>query len=82
MGVSKTMASGWLKTILLKIKLGNKWKKSMDKYNGGDGMQIQIDHRNPSKIITGYQFGNYYRLDLDKKKRTIIKPKHKLGEAH
>ena len=48
---------------------------------GGDGMQIQIDNRNPSKIITGYQFGNYYRLDLDKKKRTSIKPKHKLGEA-
>ena len=55
----------------------NPWTNIM----GGDGMQIQIDHRNPSKIITGYQFGNYYRLDLDKKKRSSIKPKHKLGEA-
>lgn len=55
----------------------NPWASIM----GGDGMQIQIDNRNPSKIITGYQFGNYYRLDLDKKKRTSIKPKHKLGEA-
>ena len=43
----------------------NPWTNIM----GGDGMQIQIDHRNPSKIITGYQFGNYYRLDLDKKKK-------------
>lgn len=48
---------------------------------GGDGMQIQIDNRNPGTIITGYQFGNYYRLDLDNNKRTSIKPKHKLGEA-
>lgn len=55
----------------------NPWASIM----GGDGMQIQIDNRNPSKIITGYQFGNYYRLDLDKKKRTSIKPKHKIGEA-
>ena len=39
-------------------------------------MQMQIDHRNPSKIITGYQFGNYYRLDVTRKRIVL---KHKLG---
>ncbi|QBA65457.1 glycosyl hydrolase [Muriicola soli] len=47
---------------------------------GGDGMQIQIDNRNSSVVYTGFQFGNYYRLDLDNKKRTKIQPKHELGE--
>ena len=28
---------------------------------GGDGMQIQIDSRNPNIVYTGFQFGNYFR---------------------
>ena len=47
---------------------------------GGDGMQIQIDSRNSNIVYTGYQFGNYYRLDLEHNKRTYIQPKHSLGE--
>ncbi|NNK11901.1 MAG: glycosyl hydrolase, partial [Flavobacteriaceae bacterium] len=47
---------------------------------GGDGMQIQIDNRNSSIVYTGFQFGNYYRLDLENEKRTKIQPKHELGE--
>jgi hypothetical protein len=47
---------------------------------GGDGMQVQIDARNPDIVYTGFQFGNYYRLDLAKRKRTNIQPKHELGE--
>lgn len=47
---------------------------------GGDGMQVQIDRRNPNIVYTGFQFGNYYRLDLKTKKRTPIQPKHELGE--
>lgn len=46
---------------------------------GGDGMQIQIDSKN-HKIFTGFQFGNYYRLDLDKNERVYITPRHELGE--
>ncbi len=47
---------------------------------GGDGMQIQIDNRDNNTIYTGYQFGNYYRLDKTKQKKTYIQPKHTLGE--
>ena len=30
---------------------------------GGDGMQVQIDPRDNETVYTGYQFGNYYRVD-------------------
>ncbi|MFT7349152.1 MAG: hypothetical protein ACI8VZ_001459, partial [Candidatus Paceibacteria bacterium] len=53
------------------------WKSIM----GGDGMQVQIDSRNHHIVYTGSQFGNYYRLDLENKKRTYIQPKHELGET-
>ena len=49
-------------------------------------MQIQIDNRNSNVVYTGYQFGNYFRLDLDPNKKSStyqnsIKPKHELGES-
>ncbi|MGY8914223.1 MAG: VPS10 domain-containing protein [Flavobacteriales bacterium] len=53
------------------------WKSIM----GGDGMQVQIDSRNHNIVYTGYQFGNYYRLDLKNDKQTYIQPKHELGET-
>ncbi len=52
------------------------WKRIM----GGDGMQVQIDNRDNNIVYTGYQFGNYYRLNLETKERTYIQPKHELGE--
>lgn len=55
----------------------NPWKMIM----GGDGMQVQIDNRNSNIVYTGYQFGNYYRLDLATKKNKYIQPKHELGES-
>ncbi len=55
----------------------NAWTSIM----GGDGMQVQIDRRNSNLVYTGFQFGNYYRLDLEHKKRTAIQPKHTLGES-
>ena len=51
------------------------WKNIM----GGDGMQIQIDKRLPHTIYTGYQFGNYSRINPATQKRTSIQPKHDLG---
>ena len=48
---------------------------------GGDGMQVQIDSRNPDIVYTGFQFGNYYRLDLQSGKQTPIQPRHELGES-
>jgi photosystem II stability/assembly factor-like uncharacterized protein len=47
---------------------------------GGDGMQVQIDSRNSNIVYTGFQFGNYFRLDLSKDEQIYIQPKHELGE--
>ena len=55
----------------------NPWKSIM----GGDGMQVQIDARNSNTVYTGFQFGNYYRLDLETEKQTYIQPKHELGDT-
>lgn len=53
------------------------WKSMM----GGDGMQVQIDNRNNNIVYTGFQFGNYYRLNLETDDQTYIQPKHELGET-
>jgi photosystem II stability/assembly factor-like uncharacterized protein len=47
---------------------------------GGDGMQIQIDSRNPNVVYTGYQFGNYYRINQKEGKFDFITPKAQKGE--
>ena len=47
---------------------------------GGDGMQVQVDDRNPNIVFTGYQFGNYFRIDRESGRRKYIQPKHTLGE--
>jgi len=47
---------------------------------GGDGMQVQIDNRDNNIVYTGYQFGNYYRINKNTQKRKYIQPKHNLGE--
>ena len=47
---------------------------------GGDGMQVQVDTRTNELVYTGYQFGNYYRIDLASDKLKYITPKHKLGD--
>lgn len=52
------------------------WKSIM----GGDGMQIEIDNRDNAIVYTGFQFGNYFRLNLDTDEQTYIQPKHELGE--
>ncbi|MAB56604.1 MAG: glycosyl hydrolase [Aequorivita sp.] len=48
---------------------------------GGDGMQVQIDSRNSDIVYTGFQFGNYFRLDRAKDTTVYIQPKHELGES-
>jgi len=47
---------------------------------GGDGMQVEIDSRDNNIVFTGYQFGNYYRINRASHKRKYIQPKHSLGE--
>lgn len=48
---------------------------------GGDGMYIEVDERNPNIVYTGFQFGNYFRIDRATNDYTYIQPKHELGEA-
>ncbi|WP_234859304.1 WD40/YVTN/BNR-like repeat-containing protein [Aquimarina aquimarini] len=48
---------------------------------GGDGMQIQIDNRDANIVYTGFQFGNYFRIDRATNAQTYIQPKHELGES-
>lgn len=55
----------------------NPWKSIM----GGDGMQIQIDTRNHNIVYTGFQFGNYFRINRETDEQTYIQPKHELGES-
>jgi photosystem II stability/assembly factor-like uncharacterized protein len=47
---------------------------------GGDGMQVQIDTRDNVTVYTGYQFGNYYRINTATGDRKYITPVHDLGE--
>ena len=65
-------------------KIDKRWKHTgQNPYQsimGGDGMQVQVDDRNPNIVYTGYQFGNYYRIDRAAGTQEYIQPKHVLGE--
>ena len=52
------------------------WKSIM----GGDGMQVQVDNRDANIVYTGYQFGNYSRVNLLTNERKQFEIKHELGE--
>ncbi|TXB64934.1 WD40/YVTN/BNR-like repeat-containing protein [Phaeodactylibacter luteus] len=47
---------------------------------GGDGMQVAVDTRSNDIVYTGYQFGNYFRINTQTGKRSYITPKPELGE--
>ncbi len=65
-------------------KIDKRWKQTgknpYESIMGGDGMQVAVDDRNPNIVYTGYQFGNYYRIDRASGNQKYIQPKHKLGE--
>ena len=46
---------------------------------GGDGMQVQVDPRDGT-VYTGFQFGNYARIDGGRGQAERIVPEHVLGE--
>lgn len=48
---------------------------------GGDGMQIQIDSRNSNIVYTGFQFGNYFRINRETGETKRFNIKHDLGET-
>ena len=47
---------------------------------GGDGMQVQVDTRDNNTVYTGFQFGNYFRINKTTGQTKSITPKHELGE--
>jgi photosystem II stability/assembly factor-like uncharacterized protein len=49
---------------------------------GGDGMQVQVDTTDNATTYTGFQFGNYSRLNRLNPRTTAkqITPRHELGE--
>lgn len=53
-----------------------KWERIF----GGDGMYVAPDPRNPEVVYTGFQFGNYYRVNRQKNTYDFITPKHEIGE--
>ncbi|MEM9918247.1 MAG: glycosyl hydrolase [Bacteroidota bacterium] len=68
-----------------KYKASNRWHSTgqypYKEIMGGDGMQIAVDTRDNNIVYTGFQFGNYFRINHTTGKRKYITPKHALGEA-
>lgn len=48
---------------------------------GGDGMQIQIDSRDSNIVYTGFQFGNYFRINRETGENKRFNIKHELGDT-
>ncbi len=65
-------------------QMNKRWHQSgqnpYESIMGGDGMQVQVDDRNPNIVFTGYQFGNYFRINRETGDNKYIQPKHTLGE--
>ncbi len=47
---------------------------------GGDGMYVAPDPRNSKLVYTGFQFGNYFRINRANNQRARITPSHDIGE--
>ncbi len=48
---------------------------------GGDGMYVSPDPRDADVVYTGFQFGNYYKINRRTGKRSKVTPLHDIGEA-
>ncbi|MDF2157574.1 glycosyl hydrolase [Algoriphagus sp. CAU 1675] len=46
---------------------------------GGDGMVVAVDTRDNNIVYTGFQFGNYFRIDKTSEERKRITPGHDIG---
>jgi photosystem II stability/assembly factor-like uncharacterized protein len=47
---------------------------------GGDGMQVQVDWRDNETLYTGFQFGNYFRINRRTGERKYLQIPRKMGE--
>lgn len=65
-------------------KASSRWQQSghypYKSIMGGDGMQVAIDTRDNETVYTGFQFGNYFRLNTKTEDSKYITPSHELGE--
>lgn len=59
----------------------NDWTRGegCQRINGGDGMYVSVDPRDNKTVYTGYQFGNYVRIDPDQS-RHEVRPRDAIGE--
>lgn len=66
------------------FELSNAWHQTgqypYKELMSGDGMQVQVDTRDNNTVYTGFQFGNYFRLNKSGGQPVFITPKHDLGE--
>lgn len=54
--------------------------KHWEQLFGGDGMFVSPDPRDNNIVYTGFQFGNYYRVNREENDFTKITPQHDIGE--
>jgi photosystem II stability/assembly factor-like uncharacterized protein len=55
--------------------------KPWESIMGGDGMMVAVDPRDNSVVYTGFQYGNYFKLNKTSGSTKFITPKHDIGEA-
>lgn len=55
---------------------GNYWERLF----GGDGMHVAVDPRDSDIVYTGFQFGNYYKINRESESQTRITPHYEVGE--
>jgi photosystem II stability/assembly factor-like uncharacterized protein len=55
---------------------GQHWKRIF----GGDGMHVAVDPNDNNVVYTGFQFGNYYKINKETDAYQAITPKHEIGE--
>lgn len=63
---------------------GKSTNKPSDPWNslmGGDGMVVAVDTRTNDIIYTGFQFGNYFRINTKTGERKSVTPSHDIGRA-
>jgi photosystem II stability/assembly factor-like uncharacterized protein len=68
------------------------YKHSMDWYSeghypyksimGGDGMQVEIDKRDNNTVYSGFQFGNYFRINKATGETKYLTIPHEVGEPN
>ena len=47
---------------------------------GGDGMQVQVDWRDNNTVYTGFQFGNYFRINKATGEKKYLQIPREMGE--